>query len=134
MKKTTEAELQREIIALCRVSNKELVRNVFAPLNGVLQRTPWDTQKAKLMGMLSGLPDLCMPTHAGCIWVELKSPGKENNISKNQHAMTQHLTNLGHLCYIAATVEDAMDIFNLEAIRSERRQIKDFVKAGPNHE
>ncbi len=125
MKKMDEAGLQRQIIALCRVSHHELVRNVFAPLNGVLQRNPWDTRKANLMGMLSGVPDLCMPTHEGCIWVELKAPGREANISKNQHKMMEYLTRLGHRCYIAATIEDAMNIFNLEAVRVETKWAKE---------
>lgn len=60
-----------------------------------------------------GWPDrlICVP---GCrvLWIELKAPGRESNLSPNQVIVHAKLRALGHLVLVSSSVEECLEFIN----------------------
>lgn len=74
--------------------------------------------KAKRMGRLAGIPDICIPIVNGrTVWLELKA--EKGRLSQAQKDMHQKLWDRGHVVYTSYGYADAISI--LQAIEKEAR-------------
>lgn len=60
-----------------------------------------------------GWPDrlICLPG-SRVLWIELKAPGKEGNLSPNQQVVHTKLLELGHLVLVSSNVEECLEFIN----------------------
>lgn len=108
-----EAVIQRDVIKVCRNSPSPTLRNVFAPGNGFNLQTVGLRVNATRLGLLPGIPDLCMPTKKRCVWVEIKNGHRR--LDPNQKEVFAHLRKLGHKCYVAVSAFEAIKILTAYA-------------------
>lgn len=73
--------------------------------------TPQQGKQLKLMGVRSGVPDLCLPVaRAGFhgLFIEMKTQG--GKVSENQRYWVENLTAQGYECYVCYSWMDAVEV------------------------
>lgn len=60
-----------------------------------------------------GWPDrmICLP-RGRVLWIELKAPGRENNLSANQIAIHDKLRSIGHYVLVASDADECIGFIN----------------------
>ena len=73
--------------------------------------TPQQGRQLKLMGVRSGVPDLCLPVaRAGFhgLFIEMKTQG--GRVSENQNFWIENLTAQGYECHVCYSWVDAVEV------------------------
>lgn len=106
--KHVESAHQQAYVARCRMH--PIAKRVFAIPNGG-KRNKITAAILKAEGVLAGVPDLCLPVHAGScfgLWVEFKSP--DGRLSKDQADYAGFLVAMGHVVLVVEEWRLAWDM------------------------
>ena len=107
--KTTEHELQVNCVNYYRLCYPKGL--IFAIPNGG-QRNVIVATKLKAEGVLSGVPDLCIPISKkgyNGLYIELKN-GKAGKVSDNQKTIIGKLQNEGYLCEVCRSFDEFKNV------------------------
>ena len=94
-------ELQHQIALMswARKTGDPRLDLLFHIPNGGFRRKQ-EAALLKASGVRSGVPDLCLPSNGGCLWIELKAP--DGRASMAQSHWIGRLSQLsGHKCFVA---------------------------------
>ena len=109
--KTTEHEIQVACVDYFRLRYPKGL--IYAIPNGG-QRNVIVASKLKAEGVLSGVPDLCIPIakkgfHS--LYIELKN-GKAGKVSDNQKAIMEKLQSEGYRCEVCRSFDEFKNVVN----------------------
>jgi len=119
--KTTEHEIQVNCVNYFRLRYPKGL--IFAIPNGG-QRNVIVASKLKAEGVLSGVPDLCIPIAKkgyNGLYVELKN-GKVGKVSDNQQTIMSKLQSEGYQCEVCRSFDEfrsVVDGYMLEEVKTE---------------
>lgn len=99
-----ESAIQQAVIAWCH--NRKMFKLAFHVDQGG-KNSMGAAMKAKRMGRLAGIPDICIPIAGGrTVWLELKAEkGRLSQVQKDMHNM---LSERGHVVHTAYGFADAI--------------------------
>lgn len=127
----SEDELQAQIISFCRVKKitvfavindsyfsgviRKLFIMIFGKSEGMKKAVRVISQivaRNKRIGLTAGVPDLILVLDSKSIFIELKVKG--GKLSFEQEIFTSTLIKLNHRVYIARSLNDFIEIYELE--------------------
>ena len=119
--KTTEHDIQVNCVNYFRLRYPKGL--IFAIPNGG-QRNVIVASKLKAEGVLSGVPDLCIPIAKkgfNGLYIELKN-GKSGKVSDNQKTIMSKLQSEGYQCEVCRSFDEfrsVVDGYMLEEVKTE---------------
>jgi hypothetical protein len=118
--RNVEARVQAAIVEYIRWCAPQLV--VFHPANGGY-RTPSEAARFRWLGVLAGVPDLCLVAPGGRVcFIEVKSAS--GRLSAEQKVVLEQLTARGAPVAIARSIDDAraaLELWNIPTIEIRNR-------------
>ena len=110
-KKQPEFELQYRVVEHCRKSDNPILQNIFAPMVGYNLQTIGLKVKAKRLGSMAGVSDLCLFMRGKTLWLELKSP--KGHLNASQKVFRDYVRSLGHQYEVVRDFETAVRLLQI---------------------
>jgi hypothetical protein len=115
----TEHEEQREFVSWFRKNNPGVL--IFAIPNGE-KRGKAAAMRLKVEGVVSGIPDLFIPSWR--TWLEMKRE-KDGRVSASQKEIAAYLQHIGHTVFVAYGKDQAIQY--IKDMKMKKTQLKDRI-------
>ena len=110
--KLTERQQQQRLVKWCAEHEADLPElKLLYHVPNERKCSPQQGRQLKLIGVKSGIPDLCLPVaRAGFhgLFIEMKTQG--GRVSENQRYWIENLTAQGYECHVCYSWVDAVEV------------------------